>query len=241
MWNDTVQIPGARLTATSYPQEVSGMKQRMRGSKFNEHFKQAQLFYNSLSPYEQAHLIDAISFELSHCNDQVVYETYTKVLNNIDFNLAKTVAMRVNGVVPEAPLRENHGKSSPTLSQSYYHPKKPTIASRRVAILVADGFSATEMEAVRAALYSASAVSFIIGPRRGKVYHAGQTVGVGEGVIADHSFEGQRSTLFDAIFIPPGEEHVRTLAATGRAVHWVREAFGHCKAIGAIGEGVPPF
>jgi catalase len=214
------------------------MKQRLRGTKFSEHFSQATLFVNSLTPYERVHLANAISFELSHCDDPVVYKTYTKLLNNIDFKLAKGVATVVGGVVPDSAIKENHGKASFSLSQTYFHPRKPTIASRRIAILVADGFDVIEMEAVRAALASDNALTFIIGPRRGKIYPAGQTVGVGEGIIADHHFEGQRSTLFDAIFIPSGAEHAMALVSDGRAVHWVREAFGHCKVIGAIGEGM---
>ena len=39
------------------------MKQRVRGAKFQEHFSQAQLFYNSLAAHEKQHLIDALSFE----------------------------------------------------------------------------------------------------------------------------------------------------------------------------------
>ena len=222
----------------SYPQNVSGMKQRLRGGKFSEHFNQATLFVNSLTPYERAHLVNAISFELSHCDDPVVYKTYTMLLNNIDFKLAKQVATIVGGVVPAAPIKENHGKTSSALSQTYFRPKNPTIASRRIAILVADGFDIVEMEAVRAALASDKALTFVIGPRRGKIYPAGQDIGVGDGIFADHHFEGQRSTLFDAIFIPSGVEHAIALGSDGRAIHWVREAFGHCKAIGALGEGL---
>ncbi|CAL1696356.1 unnamed protein product [Somion occarium] len=94
-----------------YPQKVSGIKQRLRAPKFQEHYNQAQLFYNSLQPYEKSHLISAISFELSHCDDPVVYETYTQVLNNIDFDLAKQVAINVGGVVPDKSARPNHGES----------------------------------------------------------------------------------------------------------------------------------
>ena len=214
------------------------MKQRLRGKKFSEHFNQATLFVNSLTPYERAHLVNAISFELSHCDDPVVYKTYTKLLNNIDFKLAKDVATVVGGVVPIEPVKDNHGKASPALSQTYFHPKKPTIASRRIAILVADGFDIVETEAVRAALVSGKAFTFVIGTRRGNIYPSGQAIGVGDGIFADHHFEGQRSTLFDAIFIPSGVEHAMALESDGRAVHWVREAFGHCKAIGALGEGL---
>lgn len=43
--------------------------------------------------------------------------------------------------------------------------------------------------------------------------------------------------MFDSLYIPGGE-HVSSLMKQGRVIHWVREAFGHCKAIGATGEGV---
>lgn len=218
-------------------QKVSGMKQRVRGSKFQEHFNQAQLFYNSLAPYEKAHLIDAIAFELSHVEEQQIYETYTKILNNIDFDMAKSVAEKVNGEIPKSPARDNHGMKTPTLSQLYYLPKTPTIASRRIAILVADGFNAVEVAAVRAAFKAGKATTWIIGPRRGKAYPSGEIVGKGPGIFADHHFEGQRSTMFDALYVPSGAEHAKTLLKTGRAIHWIREAFGHCKAIGAVGDG----
>jgi catalase len=214
------------------------MKQRIRGSKFQEHFNQAQLFYNSLTSYEKKHLVDALSFELSHCDDPVVYETYTKVLNNVDFELAKQVAINVGGIVPEKPVRENHGKSTPTVSQLYYTPKEPTIKSRRIAILVTDGFAMAQVEALRAAIKAGMATSWIIGPRRGWIYPDGAVVGSGVGgVWADHHFEGQRSTMFDAFIVPGGSKSATALSENGRAIHWIREAFGHCKAIGAIGEG----
>ena len=52
------------------------------------------------------------------------------------------------------------------------------------------------------------------------------------------SMEGMRSTLFDSVFVPGGAKSVETLRKNGRAVHWIREAFGHLKAIGATGEAV---
>jgi catalase len=217
---------------------VEGLKQRVRGAKFQEHYNHAQLFYNSLAPHEKVHLVAAISFELSHCDEPEVYKTYTKLLNNIDFDLAKAVAQNIGGVVPEKPARPNHGEKSPSLSQEYFHPKTPTIASRRIAILVADGFNEVEVQAVRTALNNAKATTWIIGPRRGKIDPESQLIGTGEPITADHHFDGQRSTLFDAIFVPSGSEHVKALMKNGRAVHWVKEAFGHCKAIGAIGDGM---
>ncbi|KZT08246.1 catalase [Laetiporus sulphureus 93-53] len=227
-------VPASDGGYAEFPQKVEGIKQRMRTEKFQEHYNQAQLFYHSLAPHEQAHLIAAISFELSHCDDPVVYETYSKLLNNIDFELAKQVAQNVGGVLPDKPKDIGQVKKSNTLSQLYFTSKEPTIVSRRVAILIQDGFDAKQVKAIRELLKQGQATTWVIGPRRGKIVAEGG----GEGLGADHHFEGQRSTMFDAIIIPGGAEHAKKLAENGRAVHWVREAFGHCKAIGAVGEGV---
>jgi catalase len=49
------------------------------------------------------------------------------------------------------------------------------------------------------------------------------------------TLEGARSTLFDALFFPDGDEsYIKTLE-TGRAIHFVREAYGHFKTIATIG------
>jgi catalase len=221
-----------------HPQKVGGVKQRCRGAKFNEHYNQAQLFYNSLLPWEKKHIKDAISFELSHCDDPLVYEGYTKILANIDLDLAQTIAQNTGGPVPESLARPNKGQTSAHLSNAAFQPKEPTIKTRRIAILIADGFALGEVETIRALLKASKAVSYVIGPRRGKIYAAGEKFGVGASVWADHHFEGQRSTLFDAIIIPSGADHAAKLAGNGRAVHWVREAYGHLKPIGAIGEGM---
>lgn len=220
-----------------YAQRLEGIKQRARGDKFKEHFSHAQLFFNSLAPYEKVHLTSAISFELSHCEDPVVYRSYINVLNNIDFELAKSVAAKIGGDVPSQPGHPNHGRKSKGLSQRDFMPKEPTVLSRRIAILVADGFNEVEMQAVRAALTGFKAICYIIGPRRGHVRPM-DSQDVGSAVFADHHFEGQRSTLFDAVYIPSGAEHVKALGKNGRVIHWVREAFGHCKPIAAAGEGV---
>jgi catalase len=159
-------------------------------------------------------------------------------LSCIDFKLAEKVAKNIGSDAPEKPGRKNHGKSSKSLSQVYYAPKVPTIIERRIAILVEDGFDLEEVKVVRNALTSAKARTFIIGPRRGEIYPMGVEPAKGNGIKADHHFEGQRSTLFDAVYIPSGKEHIDKLFKNGRAVQYVREAFGHCKAIGAVGPAI---
>jgi catalase len=87
-------------------------------------------------------------------------------------------------------------------------------------------------------LTSAGALPFNIGISRNKVYAAGEEKGSSKGVQPDHHLEGMRSTLFDSVFVPGGAKSIETLRKNGRAVHWIREAFGHLKAIGATGEAV---
>lgn len=217
-----------------YAQKIHGMKLRARGAKFSEHYHQAELFYNSLSPAEKKHLTDAISFELSHCDDPIVYEKAIPQLNEVNHELAKAVAKNVGADVPPQPKRQVHKKVAVGISQVDFKPEKPLIKSRRIAILVADGFEIDVVEQFRARIKLGSASTFLIGPRRGKVTGATGTATV----MADHHFEGQRSTLFDALFIPPGSKSAEVLKKDGRVIHWVREAFGHCKAIGAAGDGL---
>jgi catalase len=120
------------------------------------------------------------------------------------------------------------------LSQTAFIPKEPTIVSRRIAILVADGFDLSQVTIIRATLLSLGALAFVVGPRRAMIKSSSYDRGVG----ADFSWESGRSTLFDALYIPGGVQSALTLRESGRCIHWVREAFHHCKPIAASGEGV---
>ena len=112
--------------AIEYPQSVHGVKQRYRGPKFDEHFNQAQLFYNSLARHEQQHIINALSFELDKVNEMEIVQRMIERLNQVDFELAKQVATNVGGDIPK-DSRPNHKKTSKYLSQEAYQAPKPTI------------------------------------------------------------------------------------------------------------------
>lgn len=216
-----------------YPAKVMGIKERAKSDKFKEHLSQAQLFYNSMSEHEKAHIQAALSFELDHCNDPIVYERMTQRLADIDFNLAKAVANQVAGKLPDAG-KKNPGHKASGLSQTDFMPKEPTVVTRRIAIIIADGYDPIAFNAMQASLKAVGATPIVIAPRRSTISAAGE----GASVMPDHHLEGQRSTMFDALFLPGGEKSVATLMKSGRAIHWVREAFGHLKTIAATGEAV---
>ncbi|PBP21409.1 catalase [Diplocarpon rosae] len=232
-------IPPATAEQGAYidhPQKVVAMKRRLLSVKFSEHFSQAQAFWNSMTPIEQNHITQALSFELDRCDDPVVYERMITRLTDISLDLAQAVAEKVGGPMPSKEGRPNHGLKMKGLSMFDFSTEAqglpPTIATRQIAIIIGDGFRYVEYEAVKAALTAAGALVFTIGPKRAPVKSQ-----EGKSVIPEHHFEGMRSTIFDALYIPGGS-HIPRLAKQGRVIHWIREAFGHCKAIGATGEAV---
>lgn len=156
-------------------------------------------------------------------------------LANIDLTLAQNVAKAVGGPVPTEGHKAYQGITSAGLSQTFYHPQQPTIASRRVAILIGDGFNGTQVADLLASLEAARAFPYIIGTSRSTIQAAGTARELD--IQPHHHLEGFRSTMVDALFISGGA-HIETLRASGRARHWVCEAFAHCKAIGAVGEAV---
>jgi len=112
--------------ALEYPQPVHGVKQRYRGSKFNEHFNQPQLFYNSLARHEQQHIINALSFELDKVNEMEIVQRMIERLNHVDSELARQVSINVGGDLPK-DSHPNHKKTSKYLSQEAYQASTPTI------------------------------------------------------------------------------------------------------------------
>ncbi|KAH0551245.1 hypothetical protein GP486_007455 [Trichoglossum hirsutum] len=223
----------------NYPEKVDGVKQRLRSKKFQEHIGQAQLFYNSLSGHEKAHLTNALAFELDHCDDKTVYTRIVDRLTSIDLSLAQAVATKVGGTAaPQEATKSNPGHKSGYLSQTAFDPKEPTIATRRIAIIVCNGYNASAFTTVRTTLKDRGAFPYVISTRRSAIHPADapDISADSSSLTPDHHFEGMRSTLFDAILIPDAAD-ISSLR-NGRVIHWIREAFGHCKAIGAIGEAV---
>ncbi|HYF41669.1 MAG TPA: DJ-1/PfpI family protein, partial [Ramlibacter sp.] len=60
----------------------------------------------------------------------------------------------------------------------------------------------------------------------------------GQQLPVDHTFQAMPSVMFDAVLVPGGASSAQALARSGDAVHFLLEAYRHCKPVCVIGEGV---
>jgi catalase len=105
---------------------------------------------------------------------------------------------------------------------------KDSIRSRMIAILTADGVDENSVLEMKDALEKEGAMVDIIAPKLGVVMGENDTqIGVNQ------SFLTAASVLYDAVYVPGGTNSVATLADDPDAVHFLNEAFKHCKAIAA--------
>lgn len=234
---------------TSFTERIDSKKVRARSQSFFDHFSQATLFYNSQSAAEKMHMINALKFELGKVEVVAIRQRVLGLLGQVDKDLAAQVADGLGLKVqkPEQPL--NHSipaDGNPKNFQPKYVPQtieksgalsmantiKDSIKTRQVAILAADGVDAAALTAVKNALMAAGAQTKIIAPKLGTIKAAD-----GKEIPVDQSFLTAASVVFDAVYVPGGEKSVSALIAEGDPVHFINEAYKHCKAIAFDGEG----
>ena len=230
----------------SYPERIDAKKVRARSKSFLDHFSQARLFFNSQSEPEKNHIIDALSFELGKVKTPSIRERMLVLLAQIDQSLAAEVAFALGIHIPqnfEGPLNQSipadadpadyqsvqvEGKLVSSAALSMANTPKDSIRTRKIAFLAADGVDEKSLGTVKQALTDAGAKVEIIAPRLGFITSAND-----EKIQVDHSLLTVASVLYDAVYVPGGTNSVATLEADADAVHFLNEAFKHCKAIAA--------
>ncbi|WP_026533759.1 catalase [Arthrobacter sp. H14] len=230
------------------PQEIKdAMKVRKAPASFADHTSQARLFYRSLTPVEQDHVIAAYTFELGKCYEQAVKERQLKALANIDAELCSAVAGGLGLPVPEPTEELAEVQPSAALSQI----GKEWPLDGRIVGIVADMDSDLEsVRAVQTAVFDAGMVPLIVAPTGGKL-------GEGENALTvQRSFTTTRSVEFDAILLAgapmPGPDAADGLDAKAgdsraseavdpRVTLMLSEAFRHAKAVGGWGQAETAF
>ena len=221
----------------NYMEKVEGKKIRERSEKFKDFFSQAKLFWNSMSEPEKEHIIKAFHFEVGKVIDPEIRKAVVELFNNVDGELAVEIAKGVGVSAPEQKGGSPVTKESPNVSQERTgYAVKCTIKSRKIAILAADGYDHKGLSQVMQALKGAGARADIISKYRGMLKSSS-----GEKLEVDKNYLTAASVMYDAVYVPGGKGSIDTLKMQGDAIHFVNEAFRHCKPLGATGEGIEFF
>jgi catalase len=223
----------ASLGFRSMASAESGVKGRIRAESFSDHYSQARMFYRSQTAYEQAHIAAALVFELSKVQALQLREVMVGHLIHIDNDLAQRVAAGLGLKVMPSPPKTSVAVKDLDVSAALQTigKTKDTLEGRCLAILINDGSDGKTIAVIRKAVLDAGASVKIIAPKIGGVKLAD-----GSAMPADGQLAGSPSVLFDAVAVVLSESGAQMLLSEAAAVDFVRDAYGHLKAI-AIDKG----
>ena len=157
------ETPAGLRTA---PIPVEGAKVRLRSESFNDHYSQARLLYRSVTPQEQKHIGEALTFELSKVDLPEIRKRMLGHLNIIDKSLGNKVADDL-GMPGEATAIKPAATPidlDPSPALRLYGKYKPMLKGRKVGILLAAGFNPKTKDALVAAIKKEGATPAIIAP-----------------------------------------------------------------------------
>lgn len=231
---------------TSHNERIDAHKIRERSQSFMDHFSQATLFFNSQSDYEKDHIVDALSFELGKVETTAIQKRMLKMLWYVDKGMAAKVAYNLGISIPAAleealnqgyPADADEASYQPVMVKSSLEKSdalsmayslKNTIVTRKIAILAADGVNEQSLKVMQKALQSEGAMVEVISTKLGYIVSE-----MNEEIKVDKSFLTTASVLYDAVYVPGGINSVAAIEAEPDAIHFLNEAFKHCKAIAA--------
>jgi catalase len=211
----------------------AGEKGRIRAESFADHYSQARQFYLSQTSYEQAHIASALVFELSKVEHLHVRKTMVGHLRHIDEDLARRVAAGLAfDKMPDAPTAAAPvQKMKPSPALQLIGKMKDTLMGRVIGILIADGSDGAIIKKINKAATDAGATVKIVAPKVG-----GAKLADGSMLAVDGQLAGTPSVLFDAVAIILSDKGAKALSMESAAIDFVRDAFGHLKAI-AVDKG----
>lgn len=214
-----------------YEEKVEGHITRARSKSFDDHFSQARLFWNSMSPPEKQHIINAFSFEVGKVNSQSVRQQVVDMFVHVDKEMATIIANNV-GVNKPTGEQSTVTASSPALSQANTIKLPQTL---KVGVLIGNGFDASEVNNVLKTFKKFGVRYRIIAERIGKVESK-------EGVqlTATETYLTTDSVLFDALYVVGGKAENQAKFNQDVVIN-INQAFRHYKPIGVAQSGMPFF
>ncbi|QIM22060.1 catalase [Phycicoccus sp. HDW14] len=227
------------------PQAVAaGSKVRALSASFDDHFSQARLFWRSMTPVEQDHIVQAYTFELGKCYDETIRRRQLLALVRIDAGLAAAVAAGLGLPAPEAGGSDTPETPdvdpSPALSQLG---GTWPVEGRTVAVVVDAGADPDAVAALTEALTDEQVVPLLLAATGGPVWPD-------RAPVAHRTLLTSRSVEFDAVVVAalltPADDarqtrdakagHSDVTALDPRLDLLLDEAYRHGKAIGVVGD-----
>jgi catalase len=168
--------------------------------------------------------VEAFTFELGKCYEQVIKERELQVLAHVDTDLCAQVAAGLGLSAPDGSPAAD-AALSPALSQIVAEPGP--IAGRKIGVIASAGSDLDGIAKLRKAAARLGAAVFVIAP-------AGGALGSGtDAQTVDRTLLTARSVEFDALVVVGGPAP----AADIKLTLLLQEAFRHCKVMAAWGDG----
>ncbi|WP_080595317.1 catalase HPII [Acinetobacter calcoaceticus] len=214
----------------SYYERVSGQKIRERSESFSDHFSQPRLYYKSLAPHEQKHVVDAYTFELSKVKRKHIRERQVQqILANIDLDLARQVGANLGIEVPDLSLdfKPQSVEKSAKLSMLAFPPAD--IQGRKIAVLIHNLVKSDALETIKNWAIKEGAVVHLLAPSLAPVKDHQDKI-----IAADGMQMAEPSIAYDAVIIPDGD-NLNAVIQDGVTRHYILEAYKHLKPIVFLG------
>jgi catalase len=213
--------PFAAVGAGSYthvPRPSPGPKVKIRPASFDDHFSQATLFFRSMTPVEQDHIVGAFSFELAKCVSPGIRSRMVANLAQVDADLAAGVAAHLGIEAPSGrPIEPAQTSAALSMEDAASGP----VAGRQVAVLVGEGTTARALTDWRKAADPLGVEIVAVGPRLGKL---------DKGAVADRTVHITQSVEYDGVVLLAEPDEAMAM--------FVQEAYRHHKTVGlAPGSG----
>ena len=202
---------------------VDGEQVRTNPASFDDHFSQATLFYRSLTPVEQEHIVEAFTFELGKC------------LAGNPGTHAHEPCKRRSGVVrarcerarAPRPVGEAGCSQCPRRALSQITGRPGPITGRVVGVVAGPDSDLAGIARLRKALVKEGAVLRVIAETGGKLTNDGLTETV------DRTLLTTRSIGYDAVVVAGGTAGLDD----PKLGLLLTETNRHYKALGGWGDG----
>tara|TARA_R110001599_G_scaffold159052_2_gene346213 strand:- start:25200 stop:27302 length:2103 start_codon:yes stop_codon:yes gene_type:complete len=208
--------------------EETGTKGRIRAESFADHYSQARQFYASQTDHEQAHIASALVFELSKVEHPHIREAMVAHLLHIDNDLAQRVAdgLSMKALPSAPPLSAEVQDLDPSPALQIIGKMKATLEGRTIGILITEGSDPQLIKQIVDKVSAAKGMVKFVAPKIGQV-----KLSDGASQMVDGQLAGTPSVMFDAIALIPSKQGTQMLATEAAAIDFIRDAFGHLKAI----------